>query len=141
MRVYVDSSALLKRVLAEPESAVLTAALVTHVLAGDALVCSSLGWIEVSRALRARSAGIADNRVNDWCDLALSGLLERPMNAEVVALARRLMPRVLRSLDAIHLASALLTDVDLIISYDQRLLDSAHHHGIAAASPAAPSAI
>lgn len=134
MRVYVDSSALLKRVLAEPASAELISTLGRHAVDGTALICSSLGWIEVSRALRAQ---IADASVNDRCDIALSGIAERTINADVVALARRLQPPVLRSLDAIHLASALLTDADVVITYDQRLLDAARQHGLTTASPGA----
>lgn len=135
MRVYVDSSALLKRVLAEPESDALSSALAKHARDGVALVSSSLGWIEVSRALRARFTDRDDDDVNDRCDAALSGILERPIDADVVALARRLRPPVLRSLDAVHLASALLTDVDAIVAYDVHLLDAARHHGLTTASP------
>ncbi len=135
MRVYVDSSALLKRVISEPGSAALAVSLARSAADGSALICSSLGWIEVSRALRTHLGERGDDSVSDLCDAALSGVLERPINADVVALARRLAPSTLRSLDAIHLASALLTDVDVIISYDQRLLYSAHHHGLRTSSP------
>lgn len=138
MRVYVDSSALLKRVLAEAESDALGLLLAGHADRGSALVCSSLGWIEVARALRARAADSDDGSVDGWCDTALSGVLERPIDAEVVALARRLGPPALRSLDAVHLASALLTDTDVLVAYDRRLLDAAVHHGLSTASPGAP---
>lgn len=137
MRLYIDSSALLKRVLDEPESDVLTSELAQHAAAASTLACSSLGWIEVSRALRVRTAG-EDASVNEWCDLALSGGLERPINADVVALARRLGPPTLRSLDAIHLASALLIDADVFIAYDFRLLKAARRHSLTATSPGAP---
>lgn len=138
MRVYVDSSALLKRVLDEAESGALEALLGDHVDRGDAVVCSSLGWIEVSRALRSRLADAGDGTsVDDWCEVAMSGVLERPIDAEVVALARRLGPPVLRSLDAVHLASALLTDVDVLVAYDERLLGAARHHRLTTASPVA----
>ncbi len=50
-------------------------------------------------------------------------------------MARRLGPPVLRSLDAIHLASALLTDVDVLVVDDERLLGAARHHGLTTASP------
>lgn len=135
MRVYVDSSALLKRVVPERESAALVSTLATHARHGAALVCSSLGWVEVSRALRLRLADPEDESVNSWSDVALSGILERPINADVVALARRLSPRGLRSLDAIHLASAVLTDADVVVAYDLRLLDAARQHGLTTASP------
>lgn len=136
MRAYIGSSALLKRVFAKPSSASLTSTLVEGSADGHALICSSLGWwIEVSRALRSHLAGRDDASVNDLADAALAGVLERPMNAETVALARRVGPSSLRTLGAIHLASALLTDADLLIAYDVRLLDAAHHHGLTTASP------
>jgi len=89
VRLYVDSSALLKRVFDEAESRALT---------------------EV---------------VDEPVEVALSGMLEKPITAEVIALARRLSPPMLRGLDAIHLASALLVDADALVSYDQRLNDAA----------------
>ena len=133
MRVYVDSSALLKRVITEQGSDDLDAMLAAHASDGSALICSSLGWVEVSRALRGRVDD--DRRLNDWCDVALSGILERPIDGAVVALARRIAPPVLRSLDAVHLATAVLTDVDAVIAYDQRLLDAVRHHGLSTVSP------
>ncbi|MEO8907239.1 MAG: VapC toxin family PIN domain ribonuclease, partial [Microbacteriaceae bacterium] len=54
MRVYVDSSALVKRAIDESESNALVAHLEDRVAAGDALVSSSLAWVEVTRALRTR---------------------------------------------------------------------------------------
>ena len=134
MRVYVDSSALLKRVVDEANSAALIADLQTGVQRGDARVSSSLAWVEVTRALRARlSDEVAAFELSDF---ALSGILEIPIDAEVVALARRLTPRVLRSLDAIHLASALLVDADVVVAYNQRLLAAARDLGFSPSSPA-----
>lgn len=46
-----------------------------------------------------------------------------------------LEPRVLRSLDAIHLATAVLINADLMLSYDDRLTDAAGHNGIAIETP------
>ena len=135
MRIYVDSSALLKRVLAEGESEALKASLRSQVEQGAALVTSSLAWVEVSQALRALVAGPSSADIDHLSDLALSGILERRISSEVVALARRLQPAVLRSLDAIHLASAVLLDVDLIVAYDQRLAEAARHHGMRVSSP------
>ena len=134
MRVYLDSSAVLKRVLEESESAALVAAIDEHHAEGDVLVSSSLAWIEVARALRTlHSATLA--KVADEVDAALSGVAEHPLVAEVVALARRVNPAVLRSLDAIHLASALLLDVSLVLTYDQRLAAACVHGGLAVAAP------
>ena len=51
--------------------------------------------------------------------------------------AGTLLPAHLRSLDAIHLASALQlgTDLGSLVSYDQRMLDAARDLGIDVASP------
>lgn len=134
MRVYLDSSAVLKRVLAEPESADLVATIDKHHLEGDALVSSSLAWIEVARALRSlRHTTLAE--VADDADAALSGVAEYPVGAEVVALARRLNPAVLRSLDAIHLASAVLLDAAVVLTYDQRLAAACLEAGLAVVAP------
>lgn len=135
MRAYVDSSALVKRVVSEPDADRLRSHLAELASDGAALICSSLGWIEVTRALRAQLAALDDSAVNDFSDAALSGILERPMSSEVVGLARRLGPLGLRSPDAIHLASALLTDVDVVIAYDGRLLEAARQHGLTTLSP------
>lgn len=56
----------------------------------------------------------------------------------VVESAGRLADPLLRSLDAIHLATALLIreDVDALLTYDERLAEAARAHGLAVASPA-----
>ncbi|MGH3613322.1 MAG: hypothetical protein ACRDRK_12170 [Pseudonocardia sp.] len=54
---------------------------------------------------------------------------------EVVSLARRVSPDALRSLDAIHLASALLVDADLVSTYDGRLALACEENGLAVAKP------
>ncbi|MHA6617675.1 type II toxin-antitoxin system VapC family toxin [Pseudonocardia sp. DLS-67] len=134
MRVYVDSSALIKRVVADRESAALVEALDTHHGGGDLLLSSSLAWIEVSRALRNRHHHRLA-RVTADVEAALSGVAEHPMAPEVVSLARRVNPDALRSLDAIHVASALLVDADLVIAYDVRLLAACEENGLATATP------
>jgi predicted nucleic acid-binding protein len=134
MRVYVDSSAVIKRVIAEAESEQLITVIDEHVRAGDLLVSSSLAWIEVARALRSRH-GVRLDRVADDVEAALSGVAEHPLVAEAVGLARRVNPDVLRSLDAIHLASALLLDADLVLTYDVRLADACRENGLATAAP------
>jgi uncharacterized protein len=135
MRVYVDSSALLKRVFSEAESESLISALRAHVGEGSVLVSSALAWVEVSRALLAYPDSRGPVEVGFVADTALSGVLEKPMSSEVIALARRLAPPVLRTLDAIHLASALLIDADVLVAYDQRLIEATASHGIRTSSP------
>jgi hypothetical protein len=53
----------------------------------------------------------------------------------VVSLARRIEPNVLRTLDAIHLATAVLLDVDAVLTYDERLALAARHNGLAVSAP------
>ena len=135
MKVYVDSSALIKRAVAEAESETLEHVLERHVEAEDALVSSTLAWIEISRALRARLDGERHEVVNEAIDDALAGIAERAITPDVVSLARRIEPNMLRTFDAIHLASAVLLDVDAVLTYDERLAMAARHNGLAVAAP------
>jgi hypothetical protein len=134
VRVYLDSSALLKRAVVESDSSQLVETIDRYESGGDLLASSTLAWIEVTRALRARSHSAAATAIRT-ADDALSGVGEYAISAEVVSLARRLNPPVLRSLDAIHLASALLLDADLVLAYDERLIAACRSNGIACASP------
>lgn len=133
MRLYFDSSALIKRVIAERESEKLVEFLDSHYQQGDLLVSSSLAWVEVSRVVlaRARSSATAGQLI----DGAMSGIDERTMSAEVVSVARRIEPLVLRSLDALHLATAVLVDADLVVTYDERLADACRRNALAVVSP------
>jgi predicted nucleic acid-binding protein len=135
VKVYVDSSALIKRAVAEAESDTLEHVLEHHVEAEDALVSSTLAWIEISRALRARLDGESQDVVAEAIEDALAGIAERAITPDVVSLARRIEPNVLRSLDAIHLATAVLFDVDTVLTYDERLAMAARHNGLAVSAP------
>jgi predicted nucleic acid-binding protein len=129
MRVYLDSSAVIKRVVVEDESAALVAALDRYYADRVLLISSSLAWIEVTRALSAFGAATVHT------DTALSGIAEYPISPEVISLARRARPQVLQSLTAIHLASAMLLDADPVVTYDDRLAAACSHNGLAVTSP------
>ncbi len=60
------------------------------------------------------------------------------LDRAVLSQAGQLPDAQLRSLDAVHLASALRVRevVDRFVAYDQRLLDAAHRAGLEVASPA-----
>jgi len=133
MRIYFDSSALIKRVVAEEESSDLVEYLDARYDEGDLLASSSLAWVEVSRAVLARVKSPAD--AGDLIDAAMSGVDERPMSTDVVSIARRIEPLVLRSLDALHLATAVLIDADLVVTYDDRLADACRRNALAVESP------
>lgn len=134
MRLYADGSALIKRVIAEAESAALVDALDEHVRAGAFVVSSSLAWIEVARVLRVRHARRRAHGAAEL-DAAMSGVAEHPITPEVVGLARRVDPDALRSLDAIHLATALLVDADLVLTYDVRLAEACELGGLPVTRP------
>ncbi|TCN40200.1 PIN domain-containing protein [Kribbella orskensis] len=133
MRVYVDSSALIKRVIVEEESDELVDFLDAHYHQADILASSSLAWVEVSRVVLARAKSSTDT--GDLIDGAMSGIDERSMTAEVVSVARRIEPLILQSLDAIHLATAVLIDADLVVTYDDRLADACRRNSLAVAMP------
>jgi predicted nucleic acid-binding protein len=133
MRVYMDSSALIKRVIVEQESGELVDFLDAHYQEADLLASSSLAWVEVSRAVLARAR--SSTSAGQLIDGAMSGIDERSMTAEVISVARRIEPLVLRSLDAIHLATAVLIDADLVVTYDDGLADACRRNALAVASP------
>jgi uncharacterized protein len=133
VRAYLDSSAIVKRGVAELWSVELEATLTQA--DGLSLYTSSLAWIEVSRVLRLRGEANDPRSVVELIDSVLSGIHEVPISMHVISLAQRIGSTRLRSLDAIHLASASLLDVDLVIGYDERLLTIAAELGFRTSSP------
>jgi predicted nucleic acid-binding protein len=118
--LYLDSSALVKLVVLEPESAALRAFLPRY----GARLSSALADVEVPRALRRAGYGSAEQRRASEV-LARIALvdLDRPLLRAAAALT----PSSLRSLDAIHLATALSLGHDLagVVTYDRRLSEAA----------------
>lgn len=135
MRVYLDSSALIKRAVLEDESRALVDELDRFHGDQALLVSTSLAWAEVSRALRNRSNGSYKDVVDDLWQ-AMLGVAEHPLDNEIMNLARRVEPNRLRSLDAIHLAAAIALDADVMVTYDDRLAEAADVNGIAVRTPA-----
>jgi predicted nucleic acid-binding protein len=129
--IYLDSSAIVKLVVREPESAALF-----EWLGGRAQPVSSIvATVEVFRALkRARAGRAAHERAVDVMDrIALLALDRR-----LVDRAAALDPPDLRSLDAIHLATALSVadDLDGLVTYDERLAAAARRVHLAVWDPA-----
>lgn len=128
--IYLDSSALMKLVRQEEESAALGEWLAGHT--EEPVVSSELGRVEVLRA--ARRVGnlvVAEARaVVDELDLV-------PLDRAVQDVACDIGDPLLRSLDALHLASALLlgTELTTFVSYDHRLTDAARAAGLVVATP------
>lgn len=136
MRVYFDSSALIKRSVQEPESDSVEEALDGYIADEALIISSSLTWVEVSRALRSRLDGRSDTEdINEAVEGALSGVAERLITEDIIGLARRVAPPRLRTLDAIHLATAITLDVDEVVVYDERLIDACRHNGLTVTTP------
>lgn len=129
--LYVDTSALLKRVIVEAESSAVRSLLRHADVSGHLMTASSLAWVEVWRALRR--AGVVE--VQPLARIALSGIAEFPLSDAVLVRARQVGGDALRSLDAIHLASALAVGADSLVTYDDRLAGSATALGFAVLAP------
>ena len=129
-RVYLDASALVKLILPEPE----TPALRTFLAGAAAITSSRLAHVEVLRAV-ARFAQPGDE---EHANKVLEGVLTIELDERIGILAATVSPSLLRSLDAIHLASALVVreEVDSMVTYDRRLADAARAAGIAVEAPA-----
>ncbi len=137
MRVYFDSSALIKRSVQEAESDALDAAFDSYVAADAVVISSSLAWVEVSRALRTRldGASYGDDEIRRAVERAVGGVAERLITGDIIGLARRVGPSLLPALDAIHLATAILLDVDEVVVYDDRLADACRANDLATVMP------
>jgi len=129
--IYLDSAAVVKLVHAEPESQALRDWLDERAETG--WVSSVLAEIESFRAL-ARHAPAAVARLHPVLDqIELIDLSPR-----IRILAQAVQPVTVRSLDAIHLGTALHVRPMLtsFVTYDKRLLDAAAAAGLPALAPA-----
>lgn len=125
---YLDSSAIVKLVAAEPESAALRRFLRRR----HRLAASALAKTEVARALM-EDGPVALRRGREV--LQTVNLIR--VNDQVLELAGELLPVELRWLDAIHLATAQLlgTDFGRMVTYDERMAHAARVLEMRVASP------
>lgn len=128
--IYADSSALMKVVRTEQESADLADWLAER--PEQSVVTSELGRVEVLRAARrAGEAALGEARA------VLADVDLVPLNRAVQDLACDVGGATLRTLDALHLASALLLAeaLQVFVAYDVRLVEAARNLGLPVASP------
>lgn len=128
--IYLDSSALLKLLFEEPESESLAAWIQER--SAEPLVSSELASVEVLRACRRiNPAALTPARA------LLAGLDLIPLTGDVLDAASDGGPDTLRSLDALHLASALAIGPGLaaFVAYDARLLEAAVSAGLPCVRP------
>lgn len=125
---YLDSSAIVKLVVLEPESS----ALRRYLLRRRPLVSSALARTEVLRALMpAGEDAVAAGRK------ALSTFDLVRINDRILRAAGVMVPTELRSLDAIHLAIAdrLGDEISTVVTYDDRMADIAREQGHRVVAP------
>lgn len=129
MAVYLDSSAVVKLVVYESESAAMLGWLKAH----PRRVSSALVRTEILRAVRRLEPGRLDRAME-----VLRGMTLQIIDDELLMGAGRLDPVALRSLDAIHLATALrlADELEAIVTYDRRMIEGAKSLGLPVASPA-----
>ena len=131
--IYLDSAALVKLIRIEAESESLVSWLNDR--QSEPLVASALVEIEVPRALRRSSPGVLGGVA-----AALGRLHRVEINAAVRATAGAYDEPTLRSLDAIHLATAELLvafgkGVTAFVTYDKRLADVVARAGLPVVAP------
>ncbi len=126
---YLDSSAIVKLAVAEPESA----ALRQYLRRRRPYVTRALARTEVARSLLP-AGPTAVRRGNE----VLSRFELIRVNNRVLSIAGALLPAELRSLDAVHLATAQLLGDDLaqLVTYDARMAEAARSLGWAVTAPA-----
>jgi predicted nucleic acid-binding protein len=128
--IYLDASAALKLVIPEAETPALEMWIAER--AGMPRVSSRLLRIEMLRSV----AGNASERVSR-ANAILSSIAALSMD-DIAPTAEVIGDRTLRSLDAIHLATAheLRTELTAFVCYDKRLSDSARMLGLPVEAPA-----
>jgi predicted nucleic acid-binding protein len=130
--VYLDSSALVKLVVREAESDALRVWVAMH----PATITSALAIAEVRRAVGRLSP---QRGLSDRARLVLDGVALLAVDQDVLERAARLAPKELRTLDAIHIASALSLGADLLafVTYDDRQRDAARKARLSVVQPGA----
>jgi predicted nucleic acid-binding protein len=126
--IYADTSALAKLVIAEAE----TPALREWISRQDArLVTNVIGVVELRR-LTARIS----RQALDTATLLLGRIDRIALTPAALALAGQLPPPEVRTLDAVHIASAAeLLELQAVLTYDRRMADAAIGYGLPVESP------
>ncbi len=133
--IYLDTSALTKLLVAEPETAELRSWLLDQSERDRYMATSAMSRVELLRVVvRQGGPGLPDR-----ARFLLDGLDILPVTAAVIAAAESIGPAGLRSLDAIHLASAaqIQSELTSFVTYDHRLLEGCRDVGFEAQSPGA----
>jgi uncharacterized protein len=125
---YLDSSAIVKLAIHEAESKALRQFLRTR----SVRATSRLSWAEVARAVRR-----AEPTALPTAQRVLARFEAIEVTSGLVTAAAGLDPVELRTIDAIHIASAarLVPDLMALLTYDQRMVTAAVAVGLPVVSP------
>lgn len=136
--IYVDASALVKVIRQKDEE---NAVALQAYLQGAELASSELVLAEVPRALRRAAAESPESSPESFLRRAaetLDGLALRPVDDALLIGAGLLAEPTLRSLDAIHVVTALLLyPIDAFVTYDKRQASVARLAGLKTVAPGA----
>lgn len=120
----------MKLVIEEPESA----SLERHLEGGAVRATSRIALVEV---LRATALANPAQEVQEEAERLLASCILIDVSDGLLRTAASLASAAMRTLDAIHLASALRIEADELVAYDRRLIAAAVERGLAVSSPAA----
>jgi uncharacterized protein len=130
MQIYVDTSALVKLVVVEAESAALRSYF--EDFAHDSVFAAALARTELVRSV----ARLGSIEIIETARLVLTKLDLVTLNLALLDAAATIAPLEPRTLDAIHLAAARTApDLRALVTYDNHLAQAAAAAGIAVVSP------
>lgn len=129
--IYADTSALVKLVQDEKESAELRQWLSRH---QPIIATSDLTTTELLRVCRMNVPDALPEVMQ-----MLDGLIRIPLSRSLCRSAGISVPLPLRSLDALHVATAMLLgeEIQAVLTYDRQMINGAHAVGLATISPGA----
>ena len=129
--LYVDTSALGRVLLAEPDANAIRDSLARY----DSWWSSELVVVELRRFARRESLETA-------ADNLLSTISTVKVDTASLQRASAIEPPEVRTLDAIHLDAAVQLSaqgqIDAVLTYDRQLQNGCAHHGLAVEAPQAP---
>lgn len=129
--IYLDTSAAAKLIQHERESAALAVWLTERI--GRPLVSSALIYPELVRAVTRHRPELADRAI-----ALAQRIMTVPIAADIVISAATVGNPQVRTLDALHLATAVAigSELEAFVTYDKRLAAAAQAIGLTVAAPA-----
>lgn len=133
--IYLDTSALTKLLIVEPETPELQTWLTNHLGQGEFAATSALSQIELMRVV----ARYGDSAQTERARYLLDGIDILPITEPLLTVAATMKPPTLRILDTLHLAAAaqLQRELTAFVTYDHNLVEGCRKQGFPAVSPGA----